>query len=723
MHEDAEAILIEEQALCDRVIAHLVARPPSKPPPRIADDIALITLRDQVSVSRLEDIPALIAQMEQVAAIASQRGQGTDEPVDPKSPYFGHLRLAEEARGERDVLIGKTTYVEPKAGVRIVDWRHAPVSQLYYRYEEGAAYEEQFVDREVVGRVLTRRTVTIIDSELQRISSPQGTFVKRTDGRWRELQAHHTSLAGGQGTAVRPDHMRGVLGAASNSGNQREDRHLPEIAALLDPKQFEVISKPDSGVVVVQGGAGSGKTTIGVHRMAYLAYQSRTRFAAERMLVIVGTPALRDYIAQLLEALDLAQVKVATYEFWATELRKKNFDWIDLPFDDGTPVEVSRMKTDPALLPLFERRARGYVRDGRTTAQDALGLWAEVLTDRESLRRALLSVPNPRLNEDQLDRAWRHCSERCPAVAEWSRDDGALNAEGEAFEGADGVAEQDDDRAMLDIEDDALLLRAYQLVCGPLSTAPRGQPRRKMVRYEHLFVDEAQDLAAIDFCVLADVVSEQKSITLAGDTAQRLHLDTGFRSWTEVLTSLKLEHTSVEPLKIAYRCTREVLQVAREVLGPLVDPEEPIAPRTGAPVEFHPFPSQGAAAAFLGDVLRPLFAREPRATVAVLARYPEQADAYYDALRLAEVPHLRRVKNFDFAFKSGVEVTEIRQVKGLEYDYVILVDANASTYPAEDDARYQLHIGATRAAHQLWILTSGPPSPLLPRRLLDAEDD
>ncbi len=719
MSDDQGEILREEKALCERVVAHLSTRRSSRPPPRAADDQTLLVLRDQVAVSRLEDVPALVAQMEQVAAVASHRGHGEGEPVDPKSPYFGHLRLAEKGRAVRDVLIGKTTYIEPKEGIRIVDWRHAPISQLYYRYEEGAAYEEEFGEREVEGRVLARRTVTIIDGALQRISSPQGTFARRSDGSWRTLAAHQTALAGGQGVAVRPDHMRGVLGA-SGGAEQREDRHLPEIAALLDPRQFDVISKPESGLVVVQGGAGSGKTTIGVHRMAFLAYQSRARFAPERMLVIVGTPALRDYISQLLEALGLGGVKVATFASWSADLRERTYDWLKVPVEENTPVEVSRLKTDPAVLGLLEKRAEGLVREGRTSAQDALWLWADVLTDRKALRRALGSA---RVNEQQLERAWRHCSERCPAVVEWTPEDVALDTEGEAIEGADGVVETEDERAILDPEDDALLLRAYQLVCGPLSTASRAQQgKRRALRYEHLFVDEAQDLAAVDLCVLTDVVSDQKSITLAGDTAQRLHLDTGFTSWGEVLDALKLDHTHVEPLKIAYRCTREVLEVAREVLGPLADPESPVAPRTGAPVELHQFPSQGAAAAFLGDALRPLFVREPRATVAILARYPEQADAYYDGLRVAEVPNLRRVKSFDFAFRPGVEVTEIRQVKGLEYDYVILVDVNAATYPQDDEARYQLHIGATRAAHQLWIVTSGPPSPLLPKRLLDGDE-
>ena len=72
--------------------------------------------------------------------------------------------------------------------------------------------------------------------------------------------------------------------------------------------------------------------------------------------------------------------------------------------------------------------------------------------------------------------------------------------------------------------------------------------------------------------------------------------------------------------------------------------------------------SQGAAAAFLGEALRPLFLREPRATVAILARYAEQADGYYEALQMAEIPNLRRVRDYDFTFRPGVDMTEIRQV-------------------------------------------------------------
>ena len=82
------------------------------------------------------------------------------------------------------------------------------------------------------------------------------------------------------------------------------------------------------------------------------------------------------------------------------------------------------------------------------------------------------------------------------------------------------------------------------------------------------------------------------------------------------------------------------------------------------------------------------------------------------------MPRLARVKDQDFCFRPGVEVTDIRQVKGLEFDYVVLVDVTAGQYPVDDESRHLLHIGATRAAHQLWIVATGPASPLLPKYMI-----
>jgi ATP-dependent DNA helicase UvrD/PcrA len=59
----------------------------------------------------------------------------------------------------------------------------------------------------------------------------------------------------------------------------------------------------------------------------------------------------------------------------------------------------------------------------------------------------------------------------------------------------------------------------------------------------------------------------------------------------------------------------------------------------------------------------------------------------------------------------------VRQVKGLEFDYVVMLDVNASSYALDDESRHLFHIGVTRAAHQLWLVATGTPSPLLSRRV------
>ena len=93
---------------------------------------------------------------------------------------------------------------------------------------------------------------------------------------------------------MRPEkhHAPGELGIGADADERGTDTSLGEITALIDPTQFDLISKPTSGLVVIQGGAGSGKTTIGLHRLAYLVFQDRRRFRADQMLVVVFNDAL-----------------------------------------------------------------------------------------------------------------------------------------------------------------------------------------------------------------------------------------------------------------------------------------------------------------------------------------------------------------------------------------------------------------------------------------------
>ena len=103
----------------------------------------------------------------------------------------------------------------------------------------------------------------------------------------------------------------------------------------------------------------------------------------------------------------------------------------------------------------------------------------------------------------------------------------------------------------------------------------------------------------------------------------------------------------------------------------------------------------------------------------MISRHPEQADAYFQGLSRAEIPALRRVRRDEFTFQPGVDVTDVTQVKGLEFDYVIMLETNASSYPNVHWERHLMHIGVTRAAHQLWMVSTSEPSVLIPTALRD----
>lgn len=791
-------IVTEEQQCLTRVLDHIQVKR-SKAPPRPAEsfsnyDEQLLALRDEMASTRLEDLPPLLEQMERLQSLADQKrkdqNQGT---VDTRSPYFGRLVLRENAR-RREVLIGRSTYLDTQSGIRIVDWRDAPVSRLYYRYQEGDEYSENFGGRETDGEIVTRRSVTITDSQLRRIGCPQGNFARTGHGDWRRLGGSTTRLSGGEGAAIRPDSAsRGILGIGDASIG--DDKSLREITALIDPHQFDIITRTDSGLVVIQGGAGSGKTTIGLHRLAYLAYRDSRRFRPDRMLVVVFNEALCRYIAQVLPSLGIEGVAIRTYSEFTSKVRLSHFDDLPPTYSSDTPNAVTKLKKHPVMLHLIDdyvtdvtreleksfwsilersaseteqaifqkvwsstiqrplrhrlhqirnsvnKSAEQYsldarvgiertVTEGLRKCRDLLSVWADLLSDLPRLTRYVRQHAPDAFSSSELARAHEWCAARCSRILgeiESGRDqrgeDTSLTA---SRTSADQDDEFDDDRSfgidgrhldeatMLDREDDTLLLRLHQRLKGPLI---RSAKTKEALIYEHILVDEAQDYSPVELALLLDLLSAGRSITLAGDTAQRLLMDNGFSDWKTVLTELGLSHVEVEPLRLGYRSTQEITDVAHAVLGQLAPEEKGVSVRRGTPVELFQFSHSGDAAGFLAEQLRALMQTEPRASVAVVARFPEQADAYFDVLEKGEVPRLRRIADQDFPFRPGVDVTDVRQVKGLEFDYVIVVEVNTDTFPETNEARHLLHIAMTRAAHQLWLTATGEPSRLLPSDL------
>ncbi|MEL6184090.1 MAG: hypothetical protein AAFU79_05645, partial [Myxococcota bacterium] len=630
-------------------------------------DTELLSLRDQIADARLEDVAPLVAEMYRMQALGAANGKGKSLPVDVACPYFGHLKL-NDGKKTRDVLIGNRGFVKAGSAHNIVDWRHAPVSRIYYCYEEGDDYEEMFGGRAVQGLVEARRTVSIIEGELRRVSWATGTLIRRGEAWFALTNERLPTLQGGAGVAVRPpaahqpptSFQAGRLGVVDDE-SLREDKHLKEITALIDPKQFELITAPDSGIVILQGGAGSGKTTVALHRAAYLHFENPQIFTSKKMVVVVKSEPLTEYISRVLPSLDVSGTEVITLENWMEKTRRRVLPELKQKRVRDIPASVARMKKHPAVLaalergvadeadrvarafekqlpegggvkhavlekwrglkklallpriremgrwlesgaakragmnPKLERVLQGILRRSRSAGDDVLGAWADILTDRELITEVFESRKDAYDPSDIGDLVkW------VSSQADDGRDEDDARADEEDARGKKRAAkaeaeaalggrpnvgdrrrsadDDEDDRSLgvdgrnldedapngrLDAHDDALLLKLSQLKYGGLPIAGS----QKSITYEHIVVDEAQDLSPTDIGVLRGALTKRESMTLAGDTAQKLIFDNGFDTWDKMLEDVGIAGVKIDQLKVSYRSTRPVVEFSRHVLG------------------------------------------------------------------------------------------------------------------------------------------------------------
>jgi DNA helicase II / ATP-dependent DNA helicase PcrA len=676
---EERAIVAEEERLLARAGASIAAavakaaRAPRASELRSVD--ALRTLRDEAKAASEDDLPPLLLEM----AVRQRLAERDDRAAlpDPGAPYFAHLRVR-EGTIVKDYLLGRTSLLDTPAGVRIVDWRVAPVARIFYRYVEGDAYEESFPGREAEGVVEARRVVVIERGELVRVVGDDVVLERSPGGEWSRLDRADLSLtAGGAGSAVRP-------GASA------------EITALLDREQFAAISAPADQALVVLGSAGSGKTTVALHRLARLAAEA-PRDRVSRVAVVVPEEGLARLSRRLLAPLGAAETQVQTLDAWAHALARQVFGepmpkvWLD------APGLVTSLKRHPALHDAMRARFAKVSAKGTSLPRLRRRL-ADAFTDRVFLE-SVVAASRGDLPRSAIEETVRHTMLQ---LAEPLARQLSSITDAERKRALDGrpidQGTPEELAGSIDVEDLPILLflRAWRagIEVPPLT---------------HLVVDEAEDFSLFELFVLGKQLASPPSVTLAGDEMQQT--SSSFAGWDRATTTLGTSAAVTCRLEVSYRCPRPVVLAARHVLGHLAADSAMKTARDGAPVGKYAFPEEGHALLFLATALRDLASRDPHASIGVLAHDAEAARSIFAIVR--EVPEARLVLDGAFGFEPGIDVTDVDSAKGLEFDYVIVPDATARAYPPTDDARRRLHVAVTRASHQLWLVAGGRPSPIL----------
>ena len=686
----ASAVLEEERALLARVRATLERareRAQRRASGRRGDSTATLqALRDQAARASADDLPVLLHEMSVRHRLAEQRP--AQRFPDPSSPYIAHLRV-DEGKGPVDYLLGHVTFFDADADVRIVDWRLAPVARIFYRYREGDRFEETFPGRVVEGTVLGRRIVVIHGGEIDRIVGDDLLVEKDPAGDWRSgNRASRTLQGGGAETAARPGILGVGVGVAGRGGRA-------DVTALLDPDQYAAVSAPPERPLLVLGSAGSGKTTVALHRLARIAAAEPGRFPLAQARVVVPEEGLARLSRRLLEPFAVGPQHVKTTDAWAVDLARRVFAR-SIRIDMEAPPLVASLKRHPALYRALGERLGDKPLPGKLTRLRRL--LSEAFTDRGFLE-SVVAASSRDLPQTAIEETVRHTMLQLDEPLERQL---ASVVDPERKRAIDGRAiDEGTPEALagtLDVEDLPILLalRARRARLDAASVAL-------------LVLDEAEDFSLFELAVLGTLLRDDGSVTLAGDEAQQTA--SSFAGWTTAIDTLGARDAAVIRLPTSYRCPRPVVELARRLLGAMAPQAPAHAAREGAPVGVFRMPSDAQAQLLLAGALRDLVDREPRASVGVIAASADAARRFYALV--AELHEARLVLHGDFTFEPGIDVTEVDNAKGLEFDYVIVPDATAAAYPDTQEARRRIHVAVTRASHQLWIVAGGASSPLV----------
>lgn len=667
-------------------------------------------------------------------------------------PYFARVDFVEDGTTNRDAFyLGKTFVTDHETLEQVVvDWR-APIADLYYEGRLGNA-EYDCPEGTIKGEIKLKRQYFFKDNgELQDLMDIDIT--------------------------TNDEMLQPFLAANS-------DTRLKNIVATIQAEQNKIIRADMWKPLVVQGVAGSGKTTIALHRIAYLIYNYDKRFYPEEFLIIAPNKFFLNYISNVLPDLGVERVSQMTYEEIAFEVIGREFNIEDPNLKLSFMIDNNKTDKEKKLAEIIERTSiikssvrfknmiDEYIYEIEKTfipEQDFI-INDHTFMDKNKLRYLFLveyaNLPLCRRVEELTKHLHNSVIMQSGELIKEYEEECNYQISKAKFKFADDISTQQNEiRKIYDERDEKIKaitkdakkkvqqffkenkvlepLQYYKdFLNNYLETIAKNRLSDDEIKYiknefhnqqkndkiemediaplmylkykihgiktkfelKHIVVDEAQDFSEFQFYVFKQIV-KSNSLTILGDLAQGIYYYRGTQNWQKTMSIVFGPDTDLEylTLKKTYRTTEEIMNTANKVISHLIEKlncslGEPVM-KNGAPVTMKQFENEDKMVEQIISRLTE-FENKDFKNIALICKTVEDCERLYKKLEREDV-HI--ISDKDNEYSGGINIVPSYLSKGLEFDAVIITNADIYNYTDSEVDTKLLYVCITRAMNTLDI--------------------
>ncbi|MBV7275878.1 UvrD-helicase domain-containing protein [Clostridium sp. PL3] len=635
-----------------------------------------------------------------------------------QSPYFGRIDFFEKGEEKAEkYYIGTSNLINEDYDFLIYDWR-APSSSMFYDYEIGKA-AFKCVEGTIEGDLTLKRQYKISKGKMEYMFDSN--------------------------LKIDDEILQEILGKTTDS-------KMKTIVTTIQREQNKVIRNEESKNLIVQGPAGSGKTSIALHRIAYLLYKHREKITPQNIVIFSPNQIFNDYISTVLPQLgednmlqttfkeymhkalgdrfikedysNMMEFILTSKQFWNYEIRIRNIKY----------------KSSLEFIEVLKRHAESIEKAGRSFKDIVFGDKLIVSSkDLEELYyKDYINLPLKRrldkIRERILFLLDPYKKERINEIYEELWNTGSFIDEKEVNEKAAASACEETKHIYKEISrvTDFDLLDIYKKLFENLAPKIKNYTLKnldsKLLNYEdqvpmlylkgvfgdlpkttdikYVVIDEAQDYTPLQYEIFYQLF-RHANITMLGDLNQSINPFMNVGDYSNIAHIFPQDNTCIINLTKSYRSTMEITEFSRKLLNHKVNDE--YVERSGdKPTVLGLFDENSINERIIKDI--EMYKAKGYKSIGIITRTIKEADRVYSFLK--NKTEVKALTKDDDEYINGSLVIPAYLAKGLEFDIVIIYNAGNENYSSEEE-RLLFYTACTRALHKLNIYYAGKLTPLL----------